>query len=649
MDYKAAINQLNEWTKLYDMGTPAVTDKEWDDLYFKVKKYEEQNHITNKFSPIDSIQYDIVNSLKKVQHNHLMLSLDKTKNIDDIKTWAGRKEIIAMCKMDGLTCSLLYQDGKLVRAETRGNGIIGEDVTHNAKIINNIPHYINLTDEVIIDGEIICKYDDFVPFQNDYKNPRNFASGSIRLLDSKECSRRHLSFIAWDGIKGFSEINNLSDRLNKIYNLGFEIVPNILVDDYKDAVEKLKQSAKEASYPIDGIVFKYNIDKDYVEAGKTDHHFKGGFAYKFYDETYETHLKRIDWSMGRRGSLTPVAEFDPVDIDGSVVERASLHNIDIMHQTLHGNGFLGQTVYIAKMNQIIPQIQEAEEPSNTTVQFDIPTVCPECGGHLEIKNDNNTKMLYCVNPNCNGKLINKLDHFAGKKGLDIKGISKATLEKLIDWGWIKSQRDIFTLEKHKQEWIKKSGFGEKSVSNILKSIEKNKHTELWRIIAAADIPNIGTTASKAIAEYFKTWSNFMNAIVSGFDFTSLPDFGEIANHDLHCFDYTEINFIVTNYLSYDENINMNEKSSLSDIANGKNFVITGKLIHFKNRSVMQSAIESIGGRVTGSVTSKTDYLINNDINSTTAKNVTAKKLGIPIITENELIDMFPSIENFENF
>ena len=655
--YLEQIETLNILTSFYDEGRPLVSDKKWDELYFQVEEYEKETGYVSEKSPTQSIQYTIVNKLQKVKHNHLMLSLNKTKDINDIISWAGSKEIIAMCKMDGLTCSLLYKDGKLLRAETRGNGIIGEDVTHNAKkicnipkyldekLIYNVPTYINIKDEVTIDGEVICKYKDFESFKNDYKNPRNFASGSIRLLDSKECSKRKLSFVAWDGIKGFNNVDNLFYRLQELYDLGFETVPRVLIGEkysYNEGIEFLRRQAEKLSYPIDGIVFKYNIDKDYNEAGQTDHHFKGGLAYKFYDESYESSLQSIDWSMGRRGTLTPVAEFTPIEIEGTTVSRASLHNIDIMRQTLHGNGFLNQTVKVSKMNMIIPQIISAETPDSSIKEFEIPSVCPICGGPLKIKDDNGTKELYCINPDCSGKILNKIEHFAGKKALDIKGISKATLDKLInDWEWVSSPKDLFTLNKYKKEWSLKAGFGEKSVNNMLDSIEQSKNTELWRIISAADIPNIGITASKDLANYFKTWDKFRYAIDTNFDFTVLPNFGETADYDIKHHDYTEIDFIVKNYLIYNEV----KEAAASAILQSKVFVITGKLKHFKNRAELKDKIEANGGKVTNSVTKNTNYLINNDITSTSSKNVTAKKLNIPIITEDEMIQIFKQVEN----
>lgn len=368
---RSLIDEINRLTKLYDKGIPEVSDEYWDNLYFKLKQMEEETGIIYPDSPTQSIHFEKVSELKKVKHNHPMLSLDKTKNLDDIKTFLDTFEWIAMAKLDGLTCSLKYVNGELVSAETRGNGIEGEDITHNARVITSIPQKINYKDELVVDGEVICTYEDFEQFKDSYKNPRNFASGSIRLLDSKECEKRHLTFVAWDCFcndyfydkylnKPYNIQKTLSLKLQILGDLGFITVPNLTncdVDSIDTAVSLIKEYC---TYPIDGIVFKYDDIDDYVAVGRTDHHFKGGLAYKFYDETYETNLKNIEWTMGRTGVLTPVAVFNPIDIDGSTVARASLHNVSVMRELL-GVPYVGQKIQVTKMNQIIPQIISAEK------------------------------------------------------------------------------------------------------------------------------------------------------------------------------------------------------------------------------------------------------------------------------------------------
>lgn len=639
------IDKLNYYTKKYDEGNPEISDKEWDDLYFELVKLENEKHIYFEDSPTQNINYQVVNKLNKIQHNHLMLSLDKTKDVNEIYSFIGDRKYICMSKMDGLTCSLKYVNGKLVSAETRGNGQIGEDILHNAFAVKNIPNKISFADELIVDGEIICTYKNFESFSDEYKNPRNFASGSIRLLDSEECAKRRLSFVAWDCIKGLENEGYLSNKLIKLKELGFTTVPFVLNErKIEDTIEKIKNESQKLSYPIDGVVFKYDNVQEYEKAGKTDHHFKGGMAYKFYDEMYETKLKDVEWTMGRTGVLTPVAIFDTIDIDGTEVSRASLHNVSIMKKTLHKMnvcGWKGQKLQIFKANQIIPQIGWAEEDIDglTKSYISFPHICPVCGGNVEIVEslDSGTQILVCKNPNCEGKLINKLEHMLGKKGLDAKGISKATLEKLIDFGWIKQLRDVFTLQSYAEEWKNIKGFGEKSVSNILQSISNCTNCNLESVVSAAGIPLIGRTVAKTLSKRFSSYDTFREAIDGDFNFESIGGFGYEMNKSLKTFDYTEMDYIVNNYLHIEDNIEENENNS--KVLNNLTFCVTGKLKEYKNRDELIKFIENNGGKVVSTISKNVNYLINNDINSTSSKNKKAKEYGIPIISEVELKQM----------
>ena len=643
------VRYLNECTVAYDNGNPIISDEEWDKKYFELKKLEEDTGLILGNSPTQSIHYDVVNALEKVEHNHKMLSLEKTKELNEIIAFLGRKNYVAMCKMDGLTCSLTYRDGNLVAAETRGNGLIGENILHNAMVIPSIPKHIPIEGEIVIDGEIICTLTDFEIFASDYKNPRNFAAGSIRLLDAKECSKRKLTFVAWEVIKGFEIEDTFFWRLNQLQEYGFTVVPNIgiiapqlsnstVVD--MQTIINLQEEAKKLGYPIDGIVFKFDDIVYGQSLGETSHHFKNAMAYKFYDETYPTALKSIEWTMGRTGVLTPVAVFEPIDIDGSTVERASLHNISVMEELSGGFERIGDILYIFKANQIIPQVSTWEHVGEYSKEthLNIPTICPICGGETAVKMDNESKMLICTNPNCAGKLINKLDHFCGKKGMDIKGLSKATLEKLINWGYVNSCSDIFTLNIWMEKWINKPGFGVKSVDKILTAIESSRHCELHQFIAALGIPLIGTTASKQLTKVFKTWNEFIEAVESGYKFYHLDNFGLEMHQAIVSFNYNEAKYIADNYLSFNSIIEENTSQTAS--LEGMTFVITGKLTHFKNRDAIKDKIESLGGKVTGSVSKNTNYLINNDVESTSSKNKTAKSLGIPILSENDFIQTF---------
>ena len=648
--YNEAVKWLNDRTKEYDEGHPTVSDEEWDDVYFDVQEYERQHpeHISSD-SPTQKIDYKIVNELQKVKHNHPMLSLDKTKDIEEIKSFIGDKNYIMMAKMDGLTCSLLYEDGKLVSAETRGNGEVGEDITHNALVIPSIPKKINDKHRLVIDGEIICTYKDFEQFKDEYKNPRNFASGSIRLLDSKECAKRKLTFVAWDLINTLN-FTTLSDKLYYLYDLGFTVVPlsSSTIDEFSletiILIEELKSFCKKKSYPIDGAVIKYNDINDYNNAGRTDHHFKGGIAYKFYDEEYETRLKDIEWSMGRTGVLTPVAIFEPIDIDGTIVERASLHNVSVMRETLGDCAYVGEPLKVFKANMIIPQIAEAGPKftwdevvkRNGAPANDNPEFCPICQAATAIQTSaDGVENLVCTNPQCEGKLINILDHFCGKKGFDIKGLSKKTLEKLVDWEWVNDITDIPKLKNYRKEWINKPGFGEASVDKILKAID-NAFAEapLHAFISGLGIQFIGSRVSKQICEHVETWKEFRDLIDSNFNFGTWAGFGPEMDYTLHNFDYSKADALI-NFITFKPEEHLGNSVKL----NAQNFVITGKLQNFKNRQELVDLIEQNGGKVLTSISVKVNYLINNDINSTSAKNKKAKELNIPIITEEEIMEM----------
>lgn len=635
---KDLINWLNERTKEYDAGHPTVSDKEYDDKYFELICMEKESGIIYPDSPTQKIDYRIVNKLNKVEHNHKMLSLDKTKDVEAIKSFLGDKEYCAMPKMDGLTCSLKYSNGKLVSAETRGNGLIGEDILHNAKVIPSIPNTIAYKDELVVDGEIICTYKDFEEFSELYANPRNFAAGSIRLLDAKECETRKLTFVAWEIIKGFEETTILTKRLILLNKLGFTTVPTMSsssAEHTSDIIGALTSIAKTMSYPIDGIVFKFNDCAYGHSLGETAHHFKNAIAFKFYDELYETELKNIEWSLGRTGVLTPIAIFNPVDDGESVIERASLHNVSVMYETLGEFPHIGQKIKVGKSNQIIPQIYEADKDTVVYIEdlklHNIPTVCPVCGKNVKINDNDGIKTLVCDNPNCEGKILNIIDHFCSKKGLDIKGLSKTTIEKLLNWGWLENISDIMTLSSHRAEWIKKPGFGPKSVDNILNAIEAAKTTTLDRFISSLGIPMIGETVAKELVKYISTYEDFRDKVDNHFNFGKYDGFAENKTFTIWNYDYTEADKVFK-YLTIkvEEETETNTETSL----NGMKFVITGRLNKY-TRNQIKELIEQNGGKTVESVSKNVNYLINNDITSTSSKNLSAKKLNIPILSEED--------------
>ena len=635
---RSLINLLNDWTEAYDNGHPIVSDKEWDDKYFELENLEKELNFSFPDSPTQKINFTIVNKLEKVTHNHKMLSLEKTKNIDDISKFFGNKDYIAMCKMDGLTCSLTYENGKLISAETRGNGSVGENILHNAMVIPSIPKKIKHKGTLVVDGEIICTAENFKQLEDKYKNPRNFAAGSIRLFNSKECYERNLTFVAWDIIDGYENISTLLDKLIFLEELGFEFVPYAM-GTINFCIDILKEEAKKCGYPIDGIVFKFNDIKYGESLGATDHHFKNAIAFKFYDERFKTYLKDIEWSIGRTGVLTPIAVYEPVNDGVSTFERASLHNVSVMECLFNDTvPYKGQPIWVGKSNQIIPQVFEVEEiPIAEEVEFLFtPLYCPICGELASIEENEGVKVLICGNPNCEGKMINKLNHFCGKNGLDIKGLSKATLEKLIEWGWIENIIDIFNLKNHRVEWIQKAGFGQKSVDNILNAIEEAKTTTPEAFISSLGIPLIGKVVAADLMKYFKDYHEFREAVNNKFDFSEFEGFAESKTEALWNYDYTKADEIY-NLL----NLCPKEKEeNLEKTCTDLKIVITGKLIKFKNRNELKTLIEAKGGKVVDSVSKNTSYLINNDIASTSGKNKDAHKLGIPIISEEEFFEKF---------
>ena len=631
---------LNYHTELYDAGKPEISDSAYDELYFELQTLENTFGIYLPDSPTQKVHYELKTALNKVQHNHPMLSLDKTKNMSEVYNFIGDKDFLSMCKMDGLTCSLRYVDGTLISAETRGDGETGEDILHNALVVKNIPKRVEYKEELIVDGEIICTYDDFEKFKDEYQNPRNFASGSIRLLDSAECAKRDLTFVAWDVIKGFDDVNSLHEKLSLLYHLNFTVVPWVATDDW-DAKEFLVNTAKELGYPIDGLVFKFD-DVAYGESlGATGHHKKNAIAFKFEDETFSSKLKSIQWTMGRTGVLTPVAVFDPVEIDFTTVERASLHNVSVMRELLGDCAYVGEPIQVYKANQIIPQILPVEEEyrynygyvvshAGTTAN-DNPEWCPYCGHELSyIESGDGTITLQCTNENCCGRIINELDYFCGKKGLNIMYLSAEILEDLIDFGFIKSRADIFELYKHKEEWAKKDGYAIRGINRILRSIEISRTTTLDRFITSLGITLIGSSVSKELCKNFETYEDLKCACKTNYPFEQIPTFGEAKANALRSYDFTEADEIVK-YLTISNPYFPTEE--IERPLEGTTVVITGTLGIYPNRDAMKKEIEALGGKVAGSVSKNTNYLINNDINSISSKNQKAKELGVKIISE----------------
>lgn len=629
----------------YNTGHPIMEDSEFDVLLDELQRLEVETNIILSNSPTINAGSKVAKEQKKITHEHQMLSLAKIHSVDEIRKFLHKETGIASIKLDGLTCSATYVNGKLTRLETRGDGEVGTDIMIHKNSIKGLPKKIKHKGKYVIDGECIITYDKFEMINSTlsdnekFSNPRNMASGSLNLLDSNISAKRGLTFVAWNVIEDSEYFrNNMSDNLKKASELGFFVVPYTNLyhydDDkiFEDVLVQMKMQADFYRYPMDGVVFSF-MDIEYGKSlGKTGHHFNHSVAYKYEDSDAETTLRDIDWTMGKTGQLTPTAIFDTVELGGSQVNRASLHNISICKSLELG---IGDKITVYKANMIIPQLRDNLTRSNN---FTIPETCPICGADTEIVKDNDTKVLICTNLNCKGKLLGKLSHFCSKNAMDIEGMSEATLQFLINKGWVNSFKSIYHLEKYKEEWSKCNGFGRRSVEKLLRSIEKSRNTTLSRFIYALSIPMIGKSASKEIAKYFnndfrafwKAWNNHQN-------WRLLNDFGETMHQNMTTFikNNQEMVYELMKEVVFEEPYGENNNTLLD----GKTFVITGTLNHYANRNELVSIIESMGGKVSGSVSSKTSYLINNNVTSTSGKNKKAKDLGIPIINEEDFIKM----------
>ena len=646
---KELVENLNIYRNAYYNNSESqISDYEYDNLFDELKQLEDETGVIMSNSPTHTVGYEVKSKLEKVKHSHPMLSLDKTKNVNDLVKFAGDKDCLLSLKMDGLTVLLTYDKGELIQAESRGNGEIGELITHNAKVFTNIPLNIKYKGRLEVEGEAIITYLDFEKINSKlsetdkYKNPRNLASGSVRQLDSNIAAQRHIKFIAWKVPKIEDEIKSDDSflfRLQFVKNLGFDIVPLFTYtnkssdkENIEKIIESLKNKASEQGFPIDGLVMVYDSISYGESLGMTGHHPRHSIAFKFFEDEEETTLIDIGWQVGKTGVITPVAYFKSVELAGTTVEKASLHNISIIEKLKLG---IGDKITVYKSNEIIPQIRNNLTRSNT---WTFPGECPVCGGITKIVKENDSKVLMCDNPNCKGKLLGKLTNFVSKNAANIDGLSEQTLEKLIELGWLNSFKDIYRLSEHKDEMSKLDGFGKRSVEKLLDAIEKSRSITVDRFIYALCIPLIGRSASKTIAKYFnydfKEW--YQIGISQPFRYTLLDDFGETMQNSIHNF---AVNMDMIADLADEFTFEkVEEKSSGVDLS-GKTFVITGSLTHYKNRDELVSVIEGLGGKVSGSVSAKTSYLINIDVASTSGKNKKAKDLGIPIISEEDFLKM----------
>ena len=646
--------ELNEASQAYYFGgTSSLSDAEFDSKLEELAELEKLHNFRLSNSPTINVGAPVLSVLnKKSVGERPMLSLDKCRKAEDIVKFAKGKNMVASVKADGLSVRLTYKDGHLISAVTRGNGYEGTDVTEHVKQFLNVPLTVG-TENLIIDGEAIIKAKDFAIVNKDgqFKNPRNTAAGALNLLDTSEVRARRLSFVAWDVIDGYRS-DSYAGKLSYAQYLGFDwvpgtYIPSIDIDEIavNNVNEKVLEWAEEAGIPCDGVVWKFD-DLIYGESlGRTEKFFRNAIAYKPKDEEAETYLKDIEWTMGRSGILTPVAIYEDVELLGSVCNRASLHNLDIMKETLGEFPFIGQKITIIKSQMIIPQIIEAEQFNENehkdVILIDVPLYCPYCGEPAEIQATELTHNLVCINPSCSAKLNNIIEHYCGKKGLDIKHISGKVIGQLMEFGWLNELSDLYTLAEHREEWMQKSGWGQKSVDRILESVENSKHCKLVNFLSALGIPQCGPAQIKEIIKYISSYEDYREKVKEKWDFTSIAGIGEERWSNIINFDYTQADKIAE-IMIFDEiipvstDVNTNTSSNIVD----KVFVITGKMsTPFKKRDELIEYIESLGGKVSNSVSSKTNYLINNDKTSTTAKNKKAAELGIPVISVDDFMQL----------
>lgn len=667
---KELIHDLNRASdSYYGSGTTLMSDAEFDSKLLELKQLEEEANTVFPNSPVNRVGGAVLKSLIKVKHETPMLSLDKCHSVEEIKKFAAGHDIVASIKLDGISCRLIYQDGELIGAESRGNGTEGNDILQHVKQFMNVPLRINKKGKYVIDGEALIKLDDFeeINKNGEYKNSRNLTAGTLSSLDTSVVKDRKLSWYAWEVVEEVDPILAISNndyeahdsfyfRLLEAGKLGFSIVPCEVLglkyyqnEELQCKIDNFISLAAEKHLPQDGVVFKFE-DVEYGKSlGSTEHHNRNGIAFKVKNDSVETTLKDIEFTMGKTGILTPTAVFEPVETEGSTVERASLHNISVMRE-LMPRPFRGQRIGVFKANLIIPQLRWAEEFISDGFEKDmeksfihIPDKCPVCGEPTKIIKENDSEVLWCTNPECKGKLLGKLTHAVSRNTLNIDGLSEATIQKFISLGWLNSIQDIYYLTKYEKQMKNLDGFGSKSVSKLFQSIEKSRNTTLDRFLYALSIPLVGKTASKAIAEaedyQFESFMRDMTHPGAKF-FSHIPGIGDSIINSLdeyfnrECSNVWELGKEFTFETPKKVFLSINSGKDLT----GQTFVITGSLKHFENRDAFKEKIESLGGKVSGSISKKVTALINNDVNSTSSKNTKAKSIGVKIMSEDEFLE-----------
>lgn len=641
---KELVELLNKAGKsYYSEGQEIMSNYEYDALYDELKKLEEETGCVLSNSPTVNVGYEVLSELPKERHDSPMLSLDKTKDREALRDWLGEQKGVLSWKLDGLTIVLTYEDGKLSKAVTRGNGEIGEIITNNARVFKNVPVTIPYKGKLVLRGEAIITYSDFNRINEEipemdakYKNPRNLCSGSVRQLNNKITKERNVNFFAFALVSA----DNVDFKNSRAYQFewlkkqGFEVVEYKMVDrdNIIDTIAWFEKTIVNNDFPSDGLVIIYD-DIAYGESlGRTAKFPRNAMAFKWTDETADTVLRQIEWSASRTGLINPVAIFDPVELEGTKVSRASVHNISIMEGLKLG---IGDNIRVFKANMIIPQIAaNLTESGNISV----PEVCPVCGQPTRISEVNDVKTLYCDNPECQAKHVKSFALLVSRDALNIDGLSEATLEKFIQKGFIKDKTDIFHLDKFKDEIVAMEGFGEKSYANLIEAVEKAKDTDLVRVLYGLGIDNIGLSTAKLIVKKLKGDPQAVLSVTAQ-ELIDIDGIGEVIAEAFVRYFADEKKKEEYIRLLGEVRLKEIEESQETEELAGKTFVITGNVTHFANRKELKELIERMGGKVTGSVTGNTSYLINNDSMSHSTKNKTAAKLGVPVITEEEFITL----------
>lgn len=651
------VQKLNECRDAYyNRSDPLIPDSEYDTLFDELKRLEDETGIILSNSPTQTVGYEVKSKLTKVQHDIPLLSLGKTKDENDLKKFAKENPCLLMLKYDGLTVELIYDGGELIQASTRGDGYIGEDITHNAKTFKNIPLNIPYKGFLRVVGEAIIHEGDFRAINNNlpagekpYANARNLAAGSVRQLDSGICAERNIAWMLWDVLEGFEELGSIRGndsrfyKINRCTEFGFELPEMLKVfdessrDDLEILIDTLKNVAVKRGIPIDGLVMKYDSIAYSKQKGGASHHNNDGIAFKFEDETADTVLQDIEWSLGRTGQLTPVAIFDPVDLDGTVVARASVHNLSYIKDF---DLRVGDNIRVYKANMIIPQILKNLSAENRTdnLHVEYPHVCPVCGHGLVAEKVNNTETLYCKNPHCAGKKLGAFEHFVSKPAMNIDGLSEATLERFISNGWLDDFSDLYRLDQYRNEIIRMDGFGTRSYEKLWGAIQTSRNVSFDKFLVSLGIPNVGKTASKAIAKYCEyDVTKFEDLVGNNFDWTVLDDFGEVMSNSIKEWFDDPLNVaLFAKLLDYIEILKPEIAIVQSNPFKDKVVVATGTLSNFTRDSITKK-LEELGAKVAGSVSKKTDYLIAGE--KAGSKMAKANQLGVTILTEQEFMEM----------